>query len=184
MKPGGGKVHFAELITYQHQLLYFLVSFIQNMKYSALMVLPPPPTPNIVQTLGRPLMRWKDPLIRLSSYSSKKKFRRHVSAHADADAVVALKKILRVFRERQIYPEAKVDRLINAVTSSLTGIRLVEFNIELGGAALSGESSHKSRMTPTTPPMAGKSLDSPHVSTPTIDTDSPEPKKVCFCSEI
>ncbi|VDN32546.1 unnamed protein product [Gongylonema pulchrum] len=105
---------------------------------------------------------------------------RHVSHHADADAVVALRKILRVFRERQIYPEAKFDRLVNAVTSSLTGIRLVEFNIELGGTSLTGESSQKSRMTPTTPPALGKS---PQVSTPTVDTDSPEPKKSRFDGE-
>ncbi|VDN30825.1 unnamed protein product, partial [Gongylonema pulchrum] len=92
----------------------------------------------------------------------------------------AFRKILRVFRERQIYPEAKFDRLVNAVTSSLTGIRLVEFNIELGGTSLTGESSQKSRMTPTTPPALGKS---PQVSTPTVDTDSPEPKKSRFEGE-
>ncbi|KAL4002983.1 RNA polymerase II-binding domain family protein [Acanthocheilonema viteae] len=102
---------------------------------------------------------------------------RHVSVHADADAVVAMKKILRVFRERQIYSDVKVDRLMNAVTSSLTGIRLVEFNIELGGTILNTESIQKSRQTPTTPPNVGKAVDSPHLSTPTVDADSPEPKK-------
>ncbi|VDK18155.1 unnamed protein product, partial [Anisakis simplex] len=46
--------------------------------------------------------------------------------HADSQAVVALKKILRVFRERQIYAPPKIDRLMSVVTSTLTGIRLVE----------------------------------------------------------
>lgn len=95
-----------------------------------------------------------------------------------------MKKILRVFRERQIYSEEKVDRLTNAVTSSLTGIRLVEFNIELGGTVLSTESIQKSRQTPTTPPNVGKAVDSPHLSTPTVDTDSPEPKKVSLFFHI
>ncbi|EFO22068.1 hypothetical protein LOAG_06418 [Loa loa] len=108
---------------------------------------------------------------------------RHVSVHADADAVVAMKKILRVFRERQIYSDVKVDRLTNAVTSSLTGIRLVEFNIELGGTVLSTESIQKSRQTPSTPPNPGKAVDSPHLSTPTVDADSPEPKKSKMDSE-
>uniref|UniRef100_A0AAF5PRA1 CID domain-containing protein n=1 Tax=Wuchereria bancrofti TaxID=6293 RepID=A0AAF5PRA1_WUCBA len=108
---------------------------------------------------------------------------RHVSLHADADAVVAMKKILRVFRERQIYSDVKVDRLMNAVTSSLTGIRLVEFNIELGGTILSTESIQKSRQTPTTPPIVAKTVDSPHLSTPTVDADSPEPKKSKVDSE-
>lgn len=107
-----------------------------------------------------------------------------MSVHADADAVVAMKKILRVFRERQIYSDVKVDRLMNAVTSSLTGIRLVEFNIELGGTILSTESIQKSRQTPTTPPNAGKTIDSPHLSTPTVDADSPEPKKVSLFFQI
>ncbi|EJD75476.1 hypothetical protein, variant [Loa loa] len=114
---------------------------------------------------------------------SKRKRNRHVSVHADADAVVAMKKILRVFRERQIYSDVKVDRLTNAVTSSLTGIRLVEFNIELGGTVLSTESIQKSRQTPSTPPNPGKAVDSPHLSTPTVDADSPEPKKSKMDSE-
>ncbi|VDM97998.1 unnamed protein product [Thelazia callipaeda] len=109
---------------------------------------------------------------------------RHVSTHADADAVVAMKKILRVFRERQIYPDNKVDRLVNAVASSLSGIRLVEFNIELGGTNLSSENIQKSRLTPTTPPNTGKTMDSPsHSSTPIVHSDSPEPKKCKVDSE-
>lgn len=87
-----------------------------------------------------------------------------------------MKKILRVFRERQIYSEAKVDRLVNVVTSSLTGVRLIEFNIDLGGTSLSLDKPH---MTPTTPPVTGKlPADS---NTP---SESPTSKKVglyCFC---
>lgn len=107
-----------------------------------------------------------------------------MSVHADADAVVAMKKILRVFRERQIYSDVKVDRLMNAVASSLTGIRLVEFNIELGGTILSTENIQKSHQTSTTPPNVGKTTDSPHLSTPTVDTDSPEPKKVSLSTQV
>ncbi|KHN72031.1 CID domain-containing protein 1 [Toxocara canis] len=99
---------------------------------------------------------------------------KHVSMHADSQAVVALKKILRVFRERQIYAPPKIDRLTAVVTSTLTGVRLVEFNVDLGGTP--GDASSRLRLTPTTPPHAGKlAADSPQISTP-VD-ESPEPKR-------
>lgn len=97
--------------------------------------------------------------------------------HADSQAVIALKKILRVFRERQIYPSAKIDRLVAIVTSTLTGVRLVEFNVDMGG--IPGDSSSRLRLTPTTPPNVGKlAADSPQISTPA--DESPEPKRVGF----
>uniref|UniRef100_A0A915BIP6 CID domain-containing protein n=2 Tax=Parascaris univalens TaxID=6257 RepID=A0A915BIP6_PARUN len=99
---------------------------------------------------------------------------KHVSMHADSQAVIALKKILRVFRERQIYPSPKIDRLVSIVTSTLTGVRLVEFNVDMGG--IPGDSSSKLRLTPTTPPNVGKlAADSPQISTPA--DESPEPKR-------
>lgn len=98
--------------------------------------------------------------------------------HADSQAVSAVKKIIRVFRERQIYSSAKVDRLVSAITSSLTGALLVEFNTDLSAGP---DVSNRVRMTPSTPPMISKQsiLNSPQTSLAS-DDGSPESKKVCF----
>ncbi|MFH4973922.1 hypothetical protein AB6A40_000631 [Gnathostoma spinigerum] len=107
---------------------------------------------------------------------------RHISIHADSQVVVALKKIVNVFKDRQIYSTPKIERLVMAVTSSLKGIHLIEFNIDLSRDESSTDGHPRLRMTPitpTTPPLflkqSSAAIDSPQLSGQT--TLSPEAKK-------
>ena len=103
-----------------------------------------------------------------------------------------MKKILRVFRERNIYSVPKVDKLHAVVRSSLTGTRLVEFNMELGTAVSKVESNSRQRLTPTTPPQiisgtkrAHPTNDSPQPSSSASSESSFEKKvwsQFCLCS--
>uniref|UniRef100_A0A0N5AQ93 CID domain-containing protein n=1 Tax=Syphacia muris TaxID=451379 RepID=A0A0N5AQ93_9BILA len=113
---------------------------------------------------------------------------RHVSTYADSNVVTAMKKILRVFRERSIYSPQKIEQIYSAVRSSLTGVRLVEFNMELGNPMNRQDSNSRLRLTPTTPPHVGTKrsfsmLNSPQPSSSTPTYSSPAEKKVCCTSD-
>lgn len=96
-----------------------------------------------------------------------------------------MKKILRVFRERSIYSPQKIELLYSAARSSLTGIRLVEFNVELGNAVTKQDANSRLRLTPTTPPQVNTKrpvsmTDSPQPSSST-SSDSPVERKKVLC---
>lgn len=70
---------------------------------------------------------------------------------------------------------------MSVVTSSLTGIRLVEFNLVIGVGETLGNKEHsaKSHMATSTPTSNEKSMvDSPQSSSFPLDIDSPDSKRV------
>lgn len=105
----------------------------------------------------------------------------HVSLHADTQVVTAMRKIIVVFRDRQIYSPARMDRIIAAVTSSLFGKQLADFNASLGLEPSTSGQGVRRPLVPVIPPdqpPSSTKRNAPELTpgTPQAD-DSPEAKK-------